>query len=137
MLLVADAIQDFSLKVSPETDLTEIINLIEKLREDNFIFQQLFVVDKLKLLGIIRIIDLVCLINSERKIEEIKVVDIIKPAITLNSDYEYHQALSLMQDNNILYLPVVDESGKILEIVNLRDIAQKIENKKNKHQKLA
>ena len=117
MLLVADAIKDFSLTVSPETSLTKIIDLTKQLREENIENQELFVVDNTQLLGIFKLFDLVYLITSGSNLEKMKVAEVMKPAITLQLNYNYQQALSLMQENNIMSLPVVNNSGELTEIV--------------------
>ena len=49
MLLVADEIKESYLTVSPETLLIEIIKLIETLKEENRLPQELFVIDNSKM----------------------------------------------------------------------------------------
>ena len=126
MLLVADAIKDFSLTVSPETSLTKIIDLTKQLREENIENQELFVVDNTQLLGIFKLFDLVYLITSGSNLEKMKVAEVMKPAITLQLNYNYQQALSLMQENNIMSLPVVNNSGELKEIVTPKIINQRL-----------
>ncbi|MGB3638081.1 MAG: histidine kinase dimerization/phosphoacceptor domain -containing protein [Rivularia sp. (in: cyanobacteria)] len=127
MLLVADAIKDSILTVSPETLLTEIIGLIKQFKEKDLGIKELFVVEGSQLLGIFKIFDLVYLITSGSNLEEMKVAEVMKPAITLQLNYDYQQALSFMQDNNIMSLPVVNQSGELKEIVNPIIIAQRLQ----------
>ncbi len=127
MLLVADAIKDSILTVSPETLLTEIISLIKQLKEKDIVIQELFVVKGLRLLGIFKIFDLVYLITSGTNLEQMKVAEVMKPAITLQLSYDYQQALSLMQANNIMSLPIVNQSGELKEIVTPIVIAQRLQ----------
>ncbi|MEM6398981.1 MAG: histidine kinase dimerization/phosphoacceptor domain -containing protein [Cyanobacteria bacterium P01_D01_bin.116] len=126
MLLVADAIKDFSLTVSPETSLTKIIDLTKQLREENIENQELFVVDNTQLLGIFKLFDLVYLITSGSNLEKMKVAEVMKPAITLQLNYNYQQALSLMQENNIMSLPVVNNYGELKEIVTPKIITKRL-----------
>ncbi|MGB3756148.1 MAG: histidine kinase dimerization/phosphoacceptor domain -containing protein [Rivularia sp. (in: cyanobacteria)] len=56
-----------------------------------------------------------------------KVAEVMKPAITLQLNYDYQQALSLMQDNNIMSLPIVNRSGELKEIVTPIIIAQRLQ----------
>ena len=115
MLLVADAIKDFSLIVSPETPLTEIIDLAKQLKKQNIEIQELFIVEDSQLLGRFKLLDLVYLITYGRNLEQIKVAEVMQPAITLQLNYDCHQILSLMQENNIMSLPVVNSSGELIE----------------------
>ena len=123
MLLVADAIKDFSQTVSPETSITEIINLIKKNKSENIVIQELFVVKKSQILGTFHVIDLVDLIFSGNNLEQLKAVDFMKPAITLEADDDSRQALYLMAKHQIKSLPVVNQKGEIIEIVTSENIA--------------
>lgn len=127
MLLVADAIKYFNLTVSPETLLTEIIGLIKQLKEKDIESQELFIVENSQLLGRFKLLDLVYLITSGNNLEEMKVAEVMQPAITLQLNYDFQQALSLMQENNIVFLPVVNSSGELTEIVTPVIIAQKLQ----------
>ena len=127
MLLVADAIKDFSLIVSPETPLTEIIDLAKQLKKQNIEIQELFIVEDSQLLGRFKLLDLVYLITYGRNLEQIKVAEVMQPAITLQLNYDCHQILSLMQENNIMSLPVVNSSGELIEIVTPIMVAQRLQ----------
>ena len=127
MLLVADAIKDFSLIVSPETPLTEIIDLAKQLKKQDIEIQELFIVEDSQLLGRFKLLDLVYLITSGRNLEQIKVAEVMQPAITLQLNYDCQQVLSLMQENNIMSLPVVNDSGELTEIVTPIMIAQRLQ----------
>ena len=127
MLLVADAIKESILTVSPETILMEIIDLTKQLQKERIENQELFVVEGSQLLGIFKLFDLVYLITSGRNLEEMKVAEVMKPAITLQLNYDYQQALSFMQDNNIMSLPIVNRSGELKEIVTPIIIAQRLQ----------
>ena len=127
MLLVADAIKDFSLIVSPETPLTEIIDLAKQLKKQNIEIQELFIVEDSQLLGRFKLLDLVYLITYGRNLEQIKVAEVMLPAITLQLNYDCHQILSLMQENNIMSLPVVNSSGELIEIVTPIMVAQRLQ----------
>ncbi len=135
MVLIADAIKDFNLTVSPETPLTEIIDLIKQFKEKDIVIQELFIVEDLQLLGIFKIFDLVYLIASGSNLEEMKVAEVMKPAITLQLNYDYRQALSFMQDNNIMSLPIVNRSGELKEIVTPIIIAQRLQAELSKSRK--
>ncbi len=127
MFLVADAIQEFNLVVSPETRLIEIINLIEKFKEQHTLPQELFVVENLQLLGMFTLLDLVSLITSKVNLEKVQVTEVMKPAITLEPNYDYQQALSIMRDRNIKALPIVNRAGQLIEIVTSEIIATKLQ----------
>ena len=135
MLLIANAIKDFNLTVSPETPLTEIIDLITQFKEKDIVIQELFIVEDLQLLGIFKIFDLVYLITSGSNLEEMKVAEVMKPAITLQLNYDDWQALSFMQTNNIMSLPIVNQSGELKEIVTPIVIAQRLQAELSKSRK--
>ncbi|MGB6298177.1 MAG: histidine kinase dimerization/phosphoacceptor domain -containing protein [Rivularia sp. (in: cyanobacteria)] len=127
MLLVADAIKDFSLIVSSETYLMEIINFTKQLKKEYIEIQELFIVENSQLLGKFKLVDLIYLITSGTNLEKMKVAEVMQPAITLQPNYNCQQVLSLMQENNIMSLPVVNRSGELIEIVNPVIIAQKLQ----------
>ncbi|MEB3216343.1 MAG: histidine kinase dimerization/phosphoacceptor domain -containing protein [Nostocales cyanobacterium 94392] len=127
MFLVADTIQEFKLVVSPETSLIEIIDLIEELKKEDKVPQQLFVIHNLQLLGTLKLLDLMYLINSKRNLEKVKVLEVMKPAITLESDYDYQQALLMMREYDITYLPIINKTGELIEIITPQSIATKLQ----------
>ncbi|MBE9215648.1 PAS domain-containing protein [Plectonema cf. radiosum LEGE 06105] len=127
MFLVADTIQEFKLAVSPETSLIEIIDLIEQLKREDKVPQQLFVIEHSQLLGIFALFDLIYLITSKTNLEKVKVAEVMKPAISLEPDYDYQQALSIMREHNIKYLPIINQGGDLIEIVTPESIATKLE----------
>ncbi|MEM6755361.1 MAG: diguanylate cyclase, partial [Cyanobacteria bacterium P01_C01_bin.38] len=95
MLLVADAIKDLNLIVSPETTLNKIIDLTKQFKKQDIEIQELFIVDNSQLLGKFKLFDLVYLITSGSNLEQIKVAEVMQPAITLEHDYDSQQVLSL------------------------------------------
>ncbi|MEM9926335.1 MAG: histidine kinase dimerization/phosphoacceptor domain -containing protein [Cyanobacteria bacterium P01_D01_bin.50] len=123
MLLVADGIKESYLKVLPETLLIEIIYLIEKLEEEKRLPQELFVVNNSKLLGIVKLFDLIHIKNFEK----VKVVEIMRPAITLSPNYDVKIALLLMKKNDIKSLPIVNKKGELIEIVTSEIIVEKLQ----------
>ena len=127
MLLVADAIKKFKFIVSPETPLTEVIEIIKKLKNEKTLPQELFVVDNLSLLGILALSDLVLIITSGRKLEEVKVAEVMKPAITLELNYDCQRALSLMQQHNIQSLAIINQAGELIEIITPQIITEKLQ----------
>lgn len=129
MLLIADAIKDSSLIVSPETALTKIIDFTKEFQKQDIEIQELFIVEDLQLLGRFKLLDLVYLITSGSNLEKIKVAEVMQPAITLQLDYDCQQVLSLMQENNIMCLPVVNSLGELTEIVTPIMIAQRLRTK--------
>ena len=127
MLLIADAIKDFCITVSPETILREILNITEKEQDKRTLLQELFVVDNSQILGKLNLCDLVYLITSETNLEQVKVKEVMKPAITLEANYDSQRALSLMREHDIKYLPIVNKSGELIEIVTPQIIAAKLQ----------
>ncbi|MDY6898538.1 MAG: histidine kinase dimerization/phosphoacceptor domain -containing protein [Cyanobacteriota bacterium] len=127
MLLVADAIKDFSLTVSPETLLTEVVSLTEKLKEKNTVAGELLVVDNSQLLGVFKLFDLIALTSSGSNLEQIKVAEVMQSAITLQADDDLQKALSLMTKYHIKSLPVINQSGEIVEIVTLEEVANNLQ----------
>jgi PAS domain S-box-containing protein len=127
MLLAADAIKKLKLTVSPETRLIEIIDLTEQLKEEHTVPQELFVVEDLQVLGIFTLLDLVYLITSGKNLSQIKVAEVMKPAIALKADYDSQRALSVMRENNINSLPIVNKIGELIEIVTPQTIAIKLQ----------
>ncbi|NJL77948.1 MAG: CBS domain-containing protein [Richelia sp. SM2_1_7] len=127
MFLVADTIQEFKLAVSPETSLIEIIDLIEQLKREDKVPQQLFVIEHSQLLGVFALVDLIYLITSKTNLEKVKVAEVMKPAISLEPDYDYQQALSIMREHNIKYLPIINRTGELIEIVTPESIAIKLQ----------
>lgn len=127
MLLVADAIKDFRLTVSPETRLTEIVSLTEKLKEKNTVAQELLVIDNSQFIGIFRLFDLFGLISSGSNLEQIKVAEVMHSAITLQTDDDFQKALSLMTKHHIKSLPVVNQEGEVVEIVTLEQVATNLQ----------
>ncbi|MEM7714869.1 MAG: histidine kinase dimerization/phosphoacceptor domain -containing protein [Cyanobacteria bacterium P01_A01_bin.68] len=127
MLLVADEIKKSCLTVAPETFLIEIIHLIEKLKEEKRLPQELFVVDNSEFLGILTLFDLFKSTIYGSNLEKVKVAEIMKPAITLAPDYDSQRALSLMQQHDIKSLPIVNQTGELIEIVTLEIIAAKLQ----------
>ena len=127
MLLVADAIKDFNLTVSPETLLTEIIDITKQLKEKDIVIPELFVVENSQLLGKFKLFNLVDLITSGSNLEQVKVAEVMQPAIALQLNYDYQQVLSLMHKNNIMSLPIVNSSGELTEILTPVIIAQKLQ----------
>ncbi|MGF1672688.1 MAG: histidine kinase dimerization/phosphoacceptor domain -containing protein [Rivularia sp. (in: cyanobacteria)] len=127
MFLVADTIQEFKLAVSPETSLIEIIDLIEQLKREDKVPQQLFVIQHSQLLGIFALFDLIYLITSKANLERVKVAEVMKPAISLEPDYDYQQALSIMREHNIKCLPIINQGGELIEIVTPESIATKLQ----------
>jgi PAS domain S-box-containing protein len=122
MLLIANAIKDFNMTVSPETCLTEIINLLEKLNEKDIVIQELFVVENSQILGIFTIFDLVYLMKYGNNLDNTKVADVMKSVVTLQSNYTYQEALTLMYKNRITSLPIVSDTGEIIEIVTQENL---------------
>ncbi|MGD1910416.1 MAG: histidine kinase dimerization/phosphoacceptor domain -containing protein [Rivularia sp. (in: cyanobacteria)] len=51
----------------------------------------------------------------------------MKPAITLAPDYDSQRALFLMQQHDIKSLPIVNQTGELIEIVSLETIAAKLQ----------
>ncbi len=127
MLLVADAIKEFYLTVFAETSLIEIINLTKKLKEDNTLPQELLVIDDSQILGRVTLFDLVNLTISNKNLEQVKVAEIMKPVITLGPDYDFQMALYLMREHDIKYLPIVNKTGELIEIVTSEIIAAKLQ----------
>jgi len=127
MFLVADIIQELRFAVSPETSLIEIIDLIEELKREDKVPQQLFVIHNLQLLGILKLLDLIYLINSQINLEKVKVAEVMKPAITLEPDYDYQQALLMMREHDITYLPIINKTGELIEIITPESIATKLQ----------
>ena len=127
MFLVADAIKENHLAVSPETRLIEIINLTEKLKEEKTLPQELFVIENSQLLGIFTLSDLIYLITSGRNLEQVKVSEVMKPVITLEADCNYQMALSLMREHDIKSLPIVNKMGEFIEVATPEIVAAKLQ----------
>ncbi|BAY83992.1 signal transduction histidine kinase [Calothrix parasitica NIES-267] len=127
MLLVADAIKDFSLTVSPETLLTEIVRLTENQKERNTVAQELLVVDNSQFLGVFKLFDLVGLISSGSNLEQIKVAEVMESAITLQTDDDFQKALSLMTKHDVKFLPVINQEGEVVEIVTLGEVVTNLQ----------
>ncbi|MGI8910383.1 MAG: CBS domain-containing protein, partial [Rubrobacteraceae bacterium] len=45
--------------------------------------------------------------------KDIRVEDIMRPAVTVSPDVPAREALRLLRENNVPGIPVVDESGKL------------------------
>ncbi|MGB3652814.1 MAG: CBS domain-containing protein, partial [Rivularia sp. (in: cyanobacteria)] len=127
MFLVADAIKENHLAVSPETRLIEIINLTEKLKQEKRLAQELFVIENSQLLGIFTFSDLIHLITSGRNLEQVKVSEVMKPAITLEPDRDYQTALSLMREHDLKSLPIINKMAEFIEVVTPEIIAAKLQ----------
>ena len=127
MLLVADAIKDSRLTVSPETLLTEIVRLTENLNEKNTVAQELLVVDNSRFLGVFKLFDLIGLISSGINLEQIKVAEVMESAITLQTDDDFQKALSLMTKHDVKFLPVINQAGEVVEIVTLEEVAANLQ----------
>ena len=127
MLLVADAIKDSRLTVSPETLLTEIVHLTEKLKEKNTVAQELLVVENSQFLGVFKLLDLIGLISSGSNLEQIKVAEVMESAITLQTDDDFQKALSLMTKHDVKFLPVINQAGEVVEIVTLEEVAANLQ----------
>ena len=127
MLLVADTIKDSRLTVSPETLLTEIVRLTEKLKEKNTVAQELLVVDNSQFLGVFKLFDLIGLISSGSNLEQIKVAEVMESAITLQPDDDFQKALFLMTKHDVKFLPVINQAGEVVEIVTLEEVAANLQ----------
>ena len=136
MLLIADAIKNFEFTISPETLLIEVVELIKQLKKEHILPEELFIVDNSQLLGTFVVFDLIDLNASGINLEQVKVAEVMKPAITLETNYDCERALYMMQKHNIKSLPIVNGTGEIVEIVTPIIIAKRMQielgNMKNK-----
>lgn len=76
-----------------------------------------------KILGIITERDLLKNYDVKKKVSQV----MSKEVITINADSRAEEALDVMRDNKIRKLPVVDNSGKLVGIITMTDLASHFE----------
>ncbi len=104
------------LTISPESSIGEAITIME-----SYSISGLPVVKDDKIVGIITHRDIKAIKNREKKVKEI----MTKNVITAKEDITEEEALNLMYENRIERLPIVDDSGKLIGIITLRDILKR------------
>ncbi|MDZ8050525.1 MAG: histidine kinase dimerization/phosphoacceptor domain -containing protein [Aulosira sp. ZfuVER01] len=84
----------------------------------------IYVVDKLQLLGIVTLADVIRLINSGMNLAAVKLAEVMRePVITLAADFDVNKTLTLIQQYGITHLPIVNEQGQLLGIVTPESLA--------------
>ncbi|MEM2974661.1 MAG: CBS domain-containing protein, partial [Candidatus Micrarchaeia archaeon] len=96
-------------------------------------YRELPVCEDSKVLGTIKHVDLLKYLLDEGRIPSRRVSDIMSsPAITITEDRSITQAASLMRENNIHHLVVVDDLGRLEGIISTADIAPMLERDKER-----
>ncbi len=115
---VGDVMTRNPIAVTPRTSVLEAARLMRELG-----VSALPVVDEERLVGIITERDLVWKVIAEERPTSIPVSDIMTRNLVVIREAEaLSQALYLMSRFNIRHLPVVDEQGRLIGILSLRDI---------------
>jgi PAS domain S-box-containing protein len=77
-----------------------------------------FVIEKLNLLGIFILTDVVKLIAARKNLAEVRIVDVMQePTITSIQKFDINTTLSLMSQNRLSHLAIVDDEEKLFAIV--------------------
>lgn len=85
------------------------------------------VVENEKPIGIITERDIVKAIGKGKDLDALAKDIMTASLITIRQDAPISGALSLMRLNNIRHLPVVNEEGKLVGIISIRDIARALD----------
>ncbi|WP_423793371.1 IMP dehydrogenase [Methanocaldococcus indicus] len=102
--------------ISPESTIGEAMEIMEY----NSI-SGMPVVENDKVVGIITHRDIKAIKNKDKKVRDV----MTKNVITAKEDISEEEALNLMYENRVERLPIVDDEGKLIGIVTLRDILKK------------
>ncbi|ADG13833.1 IMP dehydrogenase [Methanocaldococcus infernus] len=103
--------------VSPEDSVGEAMELME-----NYSVSGLPVIDRdEKVVGIITHRDIKAIKDKGVKVKEV----MTKNVVTAKEDISEDEALEIMYSNRVERLPIVDDEGKLIGIVTLRDILKK------------
>jgi len=115
---VGDVMTRNPVAVTPTTSVLEAARLMRELG-----VSALPVVDDERLIGIVTERDLVWKVIAEVRPVSIPVSDVMTRSLVVIRETEtLSQALYLMSKFNIRHLPVVDEQGRLIGILSLRDI---------------
>lgn len=88
----------------------------------------IYIVEENYLLGILTIIDIIKLINSEINLTALTVGDAMQqPLMTLKPDFDANTTLALMCQLGIRHLAMLDNSGEFLGIVTLESLVEELQ----------
>ncbi|MBI2844882.1 MAG: magnesium transporter [Armatimonadetes bacterium] len=110
------------ISVSPEMTAEETINHLREVGPDAEIVYYVYVLDKQeRLVGVISLRDLI-IAQPQVKAEEF----MVKQVIHVHVDASIQEIAQIMEDYNLLALPVVDEENRMQGIVTVDDTLQKV-----------
>ena len=121
--------------VTYQTPLREAVEIINKQGGNNTAIKMkkhhidyICVVEESKLLGVFNSQDIIKLITSKESWTDINAGEVMySPEINLTQDFDVKSAFSMMQKNGVSNLPVTDYDGKFLGVVNVTNIAEKLQ----------
>lgn len=118
-IAVCDAMTHQPVYVGPQITLKECANIMQKNKVGS-----LLVKDKNKLLGIFTERDMVRKsIAFNKHPSEIYAKDImVEDVVTISSDKDIFEAIHKMKDHDIRHLPVLNDNGKFVGFLTLKDI---------------
>ncbi|MBD2197330.1 MULTISPECIES: histidine kinase dimerization/phosphoacceptor domain -containing protein [Calothrix] len=111
-------------KAAPTLKPVEITKINPQNYQSKLPIDCIYIVDKLQLLGMLTIVDIIRLINSGINLATVKAVEVMQePIITLERDFDANKTLYLMHEYAIRQLPIVNEQGQLLGIITPESLA--------------
>lgn len=118
---VYDVIYRELISISPNTSLGEAIKIMAY---HNIGF--LPIVENEKLIGVISETDIIKIIANDGNLNDSIYKYANKSPITVSKETTVRDAVELMIKNNIRHLPIVDNSGKLIGVISVKDIIKAI-----------
>jgi len=114
--------REFIVRVKPSTPVKEVA----KLMYENGVGSVLVVDNNDKLLGIFTERDLVRLVAQEEDLSKPVEHFMTRKVFTLRPDEDLWKALDMMVELGVRHVPVVDAEGKVMGIVSMRDLLNRL-----------
>ncbi len=105
--------------VPPTYTIKDVIDVIEKYRERGVI-----VIEDNKVCGVFTLGNIITALSNGRDIYS-KIEDIYNPNFIYLNKIDYQKAFEIFKTKNLSFIPVVDESFVLLDVITPRDILKK------------
>ncbi len=116
---VIDAMTRSPITINPEASVIECARIMKK----NKIGSLLVVDNEQNLVGIVTKSDLIKRVIANNLDYSIKVKEVMtKRIFTISPEKDLYEAIKKMKELDIRHLPVIDEKGKLIGLITLKDI---------------